>query len=66
MKLKELRVKNPKELETIMHELIADLNSLRFQVASGQLKTVRDIRKKRKTIAQIKTILKADTNSVKK
>lgn len=66
MKLKELRVKNPKELETMMHELIADLNSLRFQVASGQLKTVRDIRKKRKTIAQIKTILKADTNSVKK
>ncbi|MBT3412534.1 MAG: 50S ribosomal protein L29 [Candidatus Jacksonbacteria bacterium] len=66
MNMKELRVKKPKELETLMHALTADLKSLRFQVASGQLKTVRDIRKKRKTIAQIKTLLKGDTREVKK
>lgn len=57
MKIKELIIKNSVELERILKESQEKLRDLRFRVASRQLKNVREIRKIKKTIARILTIL---------
>lgn len=58
MKIKELREKTEGELQKLLKSSQEHLRELRFKVSSDQMKSVRDIRKVKKTIAQILTILK--------
>ena len=51
--LKELRANNPQDLQ-------AELFNLRFQLATGQLENPMRIREVKKSIAQIKTILREE------
>ncbi|USN53758.1 MAG: 50S ribosomal protein L29 [Candidatus Nomurabacteria bacterium] len=68
MKQQELQNKTAAELQKILAEKRAELRELRFKVANGQLKDVRDVRTVRKTIARVLTMLhtmksKATSNS---
>ena len=58
MKIKELQQKSQSELQHILIENREKLRQLRFDLASGKVKNVREIRKARKEIAQALTILK--------
>lgn len=57
MKTKELEQKNKMELENILKEIQEKLRQLRFNLASGKVKNVREIRKTKKDIAKILTIM---------
>ena len=56
--LKELRSSNPQDLVVKLGDLKAELFNLRFQLATGQLENPMRIREVKKSIAQIKTILR--------
>lgn len=58
--LKELRSSNPQDLAVKLGELKAELFNLRFQLATGQLENPMRIREVKKSIAQIKTILREE------
>jgi large subunit ribosomal protein L29 len=58
MKITELRQKSKTELEKILTESREKLRQLRFDLASGKVKNVREIRKIKKDIARILTIIK--------
>lgn len=58
--LKELRASNPQDLKVKLGELKAELFNLRFQLATGQLENPMRIREVKKSIAQIKTILRQE------
>jgi large subunit ribosomal protein L29 len=58
MKTKEYRKKTVSELEKMAREDRAKLQQLRFDLGSGKVKNVREIRSIRKGIARILTILK--------
>ncbi|TSC95656.1 MAG: large subunit ribosomal protein L29 [Parcubacteria group bacterium Athens1014_10] len=58
MKTKELRKKTKEELKKMLSESKEKLVDLKFGIASKQLKNVMEIRKNKKSIAQILTILK--------
>ena len=58
--LKELRDNNSQELQLKLHDLKAELFNLRFQLATGQLENPMRIREVKKSIAQIKTILREE------
>ncbi len=58
MKMKELRQKTSKELETLFLETKKSLADLRRKSVTGELKNVRAIRVARKLIAQIQTLKK--------
>ncbi|AJA49723.1 50S ribosomal protein L29 [Clostridium pasteurianum DSM 525 = ATCC 6013] len=60
MKAKELREKTPQDLQTQLVDLKAELFRLRFQLATGQLENPMRIREVKKSIAQIKTILREE------
>lgn len=66
MKFKELKTKSDKELEEILNKAREDLQSLKFKVASRQLKDVREIRNVKKMIAQILTLKKQRKSKSKK
>ncbi|MBI2645211.1 50S ribosomal protein L29 [Candidatus Uhrbacteria bacterium] len=57
MKIKELRDKTELELNQLLQEKRIAVREMRFRAALRELKNVRDIRKARKTIAQILSIL---------
>ena len=57
MKLAELKRKTEKELRDMEKSLKEKGRDLRFQLAAGKIKNVREIRLTRKSIAQILTIL---------
>lgn len=57
MKTSELRQKSQVELERILTESREKLRELRFNLAAGKVKNVREIRKLKKDIAKILTIL---------
>jgi large subunit ribosomal protein L29 len=57
MKTAELRKKDTKELEKTVHELTKKLSDLRFKIASGKLKNVKEVSVSKKEIARILTIL---------
>lgn len=57
MNTKELRSQSEKQLLILKEEAQQELRELRFQIASNQLKQVRNVRALRKRIAQINTIL---------
>ena len=57
MKIKELREKTKEELEKLLSESKEKLRDLKFKIISKQFRNVREIRKSKKLIAQILTIL---------
>jgi large subunit ribosomal protein L29 len=58
--LKELKSSNPQDLTVKLSDLKAELFNLRFQLATGQLENPMRIKEVKKSIAQIKTILRED------
>lgn len=58
MKISELRQKTKNELRRLLRENRERLRSLRFDLASGKIKNVREIRKIKKDNARILTLLK--------
>jgi len=58
--LQELRQSGPQDLHAKLGDLKAELFNLRFQLATGQLENPMRIREVKKSIAQIKTILRED------
>ena len=51
---------NPQDLTVKLGDLKAELFNLRFQLATGQLENPMRIREVKKSIAQIKTILREE------
>jgi len=58
MKIIELRQKSKPESKKLLEDSREKLRQLRFDLAAGKVKNVREIRKIKKDIAQILTILK--------
>lgn len=58
MKAAEIRQKTKDELIKSVKEMREKLRALRFDLASGKVKNVREIRQIRKDVARILTILK--------
>ncbi len=58
--IKELRTSNPQDLIKKLGDLKAELFNLRFQLATGQLENPMRIREVKKSIAQIKTIIREE------
>jgi len=58
MKAKELKQKSKKELERLLLNDREKLRQLKFDLSAGKVKNVREIRKIKKDIARILTILK--------
>lgn len=56
--LKDIRENAPQDLSEKLNSLKAELFNLRFQLATGQLENPMRIREVKKSIAQIKTILR--------
>jgi large subunit ribosomal protein L29 len=61
MRAKELRTKKIEELKKILNEKREKIKNLKFDLAQGKLKNVREIREIKKDIARILTILKEKT-----
>ncbi|MFW0862513.1 MAG: 50S ribosomal protein L29 [Candidatus Komeilibacteria bacterium] len=55
--MKDLRKKDIKELQKMLATKREQVRDMRFSVSNKQLKNIRDIRKTRKEIAQIITVL---------
>ena len=58
--LKEIKGNDPQDLNVNLNDLKAELFNLRFQLATGQLENPMRIREVKKSIAQIKTILREE------
>jgi large subunit ribosomal protein L29 len=58
MELKELRQMTGAELSEKAKQLTQELFNLRFQLGTGRLENPMQIRKTKRTIAQVKTILR--------
>ncbi len=56
--LRDLRESTPQDLTDKLNGLKAELFNLRFQLATGQLENPMRIKEVKKSIAQIKTILR--------
>ncbi len=56
MKIKELRLKKDNELAKLLADEREKLLSFQFKVAQDQLKSVREVRKTKKMIAEILTL----------
>ncbi len=57
MKIKELKSRSDKELESILRDSKEHLRLARFKVAQRELKDIRQVRELKKKIAQVNTIL---------
>jgi large subunit ribosomal protein L29 len=60
MSIKELRGKSPADLSTQLLDLRREQFNLRMQKGAGQLTQTHQVRKVRREIAQIKTLLGAN------
>ena len=58
MQIEELKKISEAELQKLLASTRENLRVLRFKIRVGQLKTVREVREARKTIARILTLLK--------
>ena len=56
MKIAQLRGKSKEELQEMIAGHRASLRQLRFDLAAGKVKNVKEIRQTRKTIAQLLTL----------
>ncbi len=59
MKAKELKGKSTPELQRLLQNNREKLRQLRFDLSSKKIKNVRELRKIRKGIARILTVLKS-------
>jgi len=59
MKISELRQKPKQELEALLREDREKLRQLRFDLAAGKVKNVREVRRIKKEIARLLTISKS-------
>lgn len=66
MKLNELRQRNKSDLEKLLQDLREKLRQLRFDLAAGKVKNVREIRMVKKEIAQILTLLRSEQRTINK
>ena len=57
MKFHELKNQTLEELEKLSESTREEIRAMKFKIANGQLKKVRDMREARKRIARILTIL---------
>jgi len=57
-KLKEFKGRTKEELSRSLILLFSKLRQLKFDLASGKVKNVKEIRETKKDIARIKTIIK--------
>ena len=57
MKTKELKQKSKDELQKLLQNLREKMRQLRFNLASGKVKNIREIRQIKKDIARILTML---------
>lgn len=57
-KAKELKTKSPTELQTTLQENREHLRAMRFDLAAGKMKNVREIRVVKRDIARILTLLR--------
>lgn len=62
MKITEIRQKTKSELQKLLQDLQKKLRQLRFDLASGKIKNVKEIREIKKDIARILTIINEFTN----
>lgn len=58
MKPADVRDKTIGELKMLAGQIESDVFQLKFRLGSGQLKQTADIKKKRKDLARVKTILR--------
>lgn len=58
MRAKEIRDLSPAELQRRLDELKTELFNLRFQLATGQLDNPMQIKRVRKDIARVQTIIR--------
>jgi len=58
MKIRELRQKSQKELKETLIGLRDKLRELRFNLAGGKVKNIKEIRETKRDIARIMTLLK--------
>ncbi|MFH1656645.1 MAG: 50S ribosomal protein L29 [Candidatus Nealsonbacteria bacterium] len=58
MKIKELRLKQNTELNKLLQEKKEKLRQFYFNLSSGKVKNIKEIRETKKDIARILTILK--------
>ena len=61
--VQEIRLKNPSDLKLLLNELLEEHFKLKMQAATGQLAKSSEIKKIRKDIARIKTIMKEKQNN---
>lgn len=66
MRIKELRDKTEGELQQLLQEYTVSVREMRFRTALRELKNVRDIRKSRKMVAQVLSVLTERKNIQKK
>jgi len=66
MEFDELRKRTKEELQRTIQESREKLRMLRFDLASGKVKNVREIRKIKKNIARTLTLLHENCNTTKK
>ena len=64
MKIGELRQKSKGELQKLLRENREKLRALNFDLASGKVKNVREIRKIKKNIARILTLIKEKEKNI--
>ncbi len=57
MKVQELEKKSASELQDMLVELRKEQFNLRFQAASQQLESTAEIRKVRRNVARVKTVI---------
>jgi len=62
MDINELKNKSEAELRKLEKEQREELRSLRFDLSSGKAKNVDNVRKLKKDIAQIKTVINQKKN----
>jgi len=56
MKISELRQKNQQDLTHLLEEQLTKLAELKFELAGGKVKNLKEIKEIKKDIARIKTI----------
>ncbi len=59
MDIKELKLKSVDELKRLAKEQRSELRDMRFKVATRQLTKVRNVRKGKKDLARIETLLRS-------
>lgn len=65
MDLKEIRQLTEPELEEKVKQLSQELFNLRFQLGTGRLENPMQIRKTKRNIAQLKTVLRQEQQKAK-